>query len=77
MYKRQTESSSILHQKMIIADYVKKHPELSDYEYTERWDDGYSGTNLERPGTVSYTHLNGRSKTIEISVRRERNGLCV
>ena len=64
-----TESSSILYQKMIIADYVKKHPELSDYEYTERWDDGYSGTNLERPGIQEVLRLVKENKVYCIVVK--------
>ncbi|MGN0316983.1 MAG: recombinase family protein [Lachnospira sp.] len=63
------ESSSILYQKMIIADYVKNHPELSDYEYTERWDDGYSGTNLERPGIQEVLRLVKENKVYCIVVK--------
>ncbi len=44
------ESSSILYQRMIISDYVKNSTELAGYEYKDFSDDGYSGTNLERPG---------------------------
>lgn len=33
-------------------DYIKKHPECSGYEIVEYKDDGYSGTNFERPNFI-------------------------
>ena len=42
------ESCSIANQRELIHAYIKNHPEFTIVkEYT---DDGYSGTNFERPG---------------------------
>ncbi len=46
-----TESNSISGQRLIINQYIDKHPEL---EITDEWcDDGYSGINFDRPGVQS------------------------
>ncbi len=42
------ESNSIHNQKELISDYHKSHPELTFVK--EYVDDGYTGTNFERPG---------------------------
>lgn len=44
------ESNSISNQRLLIKRYVSEHKELSDYEYCEFYDDGYSGTTMDRPG---------------------------
>ena len=43
----QHESNSIKNQRALLNDYMGKHPEL--HKFDEYVDDGYSGTNLERP----------------------------
>ena len=63
----QQESNSIKNQRALLNDYMGKHPEL--HKFDEYVDDGYSGTNFERPdfkrmmtferrvhGTVKETH---------------------
>ncbi|MDO4757156.1 MAG: recombinase family protein, partial [Parabacteroides sp.] len=42
------ESDSIANQRKLINEYVKKHPEIK--LVAEAIDDGYTGTNYERPG---------------------------
>lgn len=44
------ESSSIANQRRLIKSYVRQDAELSQYPYCEFFDDGYSGTTMERPG---------------------------
>ncbi|WMI82312.1 recombinase family protein [Anaerotignum sp. MB30-C6] len=44
------ESNSIKVQRELIYDYIIKDNELSSYEILEFCDDGYSGTNFNRPG---------------------------
>lgn len=44
------ESSSITSQRLLIQRYLSGHPELSSYEYCEFYDDGVSGTTMNRPG---------------------------
>lgn len=46
---RKSESDSILHQKTMLKDYVKSKKEFSGMDVLEFKDDGYSGTNFERP----------------------------
>ncbi len=41
------ESNSVLSQKEILKEFLKLHPELEFYDYYV--DDGYSGTNFDRP----------------------------
>ena len=43
----QQESNSIKNQRALLNDYMEKHPEL--HKFDEYVDDGYSGTNFERP----------------------------
>ncbi|MDE6714706.1 MAG: recombinase family protein [Lachnospiraceae bacterium] len=44
------ESNSITNQRLLIRRYILDHPELSHYEYCEFYDDGFSGTTMNRPG---------------------------
>jgi len=44
------ESDSIQNQRELIKDFLRKHPEISDYR--EFVDDGYSGTNFNRPAFI-------------------------
>lgn len=44
------ESSSIRNQRKQIYEYIHRDSELSRYEVVEFCDDGYSGTNMQRPG---------------------------
>lgn len=46
----QDESNSITSQRKQILGYIARIPGLSEYEIMEFCDDGYSGTNMERPG---------------------------
>ncbi len=47
-----SESRSITHQRKLLFDFVKKHPEWNNLEIKEYKDDGYSGTNFQRPRFV-------------------------
>lgn len=42
------ESNSIHSQRELLLDFLKKHPEMEFYE--EYKDDGWTGTNFDRPG---------------------------
>lgn len=48
--KIQEESNSITNQRKQIYEYIHCDSELNQYEVMEFCDDGYSGTNMERPG---------------------------
>lgn len=45
-----TESSSIGSQRKQILEYIRRDPELAKYEILEFCDDGFSGTDMDRPG---------------------------
>lgn len=45
-----TESQSIKGQRSIIRNFLDKNTEISESSFNEYIDDGYSGTNFERPG---------------------------
>lgn len=44
-----TESNSVANQRKLLQDYYDTHPELKEYDVVEFCDDGYTGTNFERP----------------------------
>ena len=46
----QDESNSIGNQRKQILEYIQRDPELDRYDRKEFCDDGYSGTNMDRPG---------------------------
>ena len=43
------ESNSITNQRSVLTNYIKNHPELKDMKTIEFVDDGYTGTNFDRP----------------------------
>lgn len=50
------ESNSISNQRKLIEHYLLSHPDLSDMEYTEYIDDGYTGVNTARPSLQMMLH---------------------
>ena len=53
------DSLSIENQSLVLHEYAASMPKALNAEIIEFIDNGYSGTNFERPQvqTVSYTHL--------------------
>ena len=47
--KRKDESNSVVNQRSLIHHFLDTHEELSGYPRTEFVDDGYTGTNTDRP----------------------------
>ena len=43
------ESNSVTNQRKLLRDYYEQHTELREYEVVEFCDDGYTGTNFDRP----------------------------
>lgn len=48
-YDKEGESESIHNQREYIKAYIKEHKDLMEYEISEYVDDGFSGTNSNRP----------------------------
>lgn len=44
------ESSSISSQRLLVKKYIASHKEFEGYGFCEFYDDGYSGTTMDRPG---------------------------
>lgn len=44
-----TESNSVGNQRMLLTEYIASKPEFQGYKVEEFCDDGYSGTNFDRP----------------------------
>jgi len=53
----QDESNSIKAQRDLIYQYINEKEEFKDYEIEEFCDDGYSGTNFDRPGVKRMLEL--------------------
>ena len=43
------ESNSIINQRKLVKDYISNIPELASMPFQEFYDDGYSGSSMERP----------------------------
>lgn len=63
------ESNSIVNQRWLIWEYIKRHNLETIYEIVEFSDDGYSGKNLERPGIREVLALVRKRETGMIIVK--------
>lgn len=63
------ESNSILSQRRITEQYISSHPDLAELPRVEFCDDGYSGTNFERPGFEGLLELVRSGKVGTIIVK--------
>ena len=63
------ESNSITNQRIIIGQYIAGKKEFKDAEVVEFKDDGYSGTNFERPGFQEMMELVREGKVSTIIVK--------
>ena len=64
-YQKKNESESISNQREYIKSYIRGHKELVEYETEEYADDGFSGTNPNRP---AYQRLLENIKDNRISI---------
>ena len=62
--ENKSESESISHQKALIQNFINDNSELNGSEHYEFFDDGYSGTNFQRP---SFERLLEKIKKGEIN----------
>ena len=65
-----TESNSVSNQRKLLQDYYDSHPELKEYEIIEFCDDGYTGTNFDRPRFMAMMEL-ARQKEIHAIIVKD------
>lgn len=63
------ESNSITNQRLLIKDYVAKHQDLQLVKYMEFCDDGYSGSNMDRPAMNELLELVRQERVSTIIVK--------
>lgn len=66
---RKDESNSITNQRRLHEDYISNHENLQNNKRLEFVDDGYSGTNFDRPGIKKILELVKRGKVCCILVK--------
>lgn len=65
-----TESNSVTNQRKLLQDYYDSYPELKEYEIIEFCDDGYTGTNFDRPRFMAMMEL-ARQKEIHAIIVKD------
>ena len=63
------ESNSVTNQRKLLHDYYREHPELTRYNIVEFRDDGFTGTNFERPRFTDMMQLVRQRKISAILVK--------
>ena len=66
---RKVESDSVQHQRMLINDWLDRHPQLKDAPREEFVDDGYTGTNTDRP---AFQAMMKKLRTGELNVQSRK-----
>ena len=56
------ESNSIINQRKLVKDYISNIPELASMPFQEFYDDGYSGSSMERPAIKQVLELARENK---------------
>ena len=51
------DSNSIINQRKLVRDYISHMPDLEKLPFKEYYDDGYSGSSMERPGIKEVLEL--------------------
>ena len=63
------ESNSIINQRKLVKDYISNIPELAAMSFQEFYDDGYSGSSMERPAIKQVLELARENKVQCIVVK--------
>ena len=66
---RNSDSESISNQRHLLDDYLDNHNEFDGWDRIELCDDGWSGTNFERPGVQELLELVRKGKVQCIIVK--------
>ena len=66
---KNNESESISNQRHLLDDYLDAHSEFDGWDRIELCDDGWSGTNFERPGVQELLELVRKGKVQCIIVK--------
>ena len=64
------ESNSIINQRKLVKDYISHIPELAELPFQEFYDDGYSGSSMERPGIQQVLEL-ARNEQVQCIVVKD------
>lgn len=64
------ESNSIVNQRMLLRDFIENKPEFKECTVVELCDDGYSGTNFERPAMKKLLQK-AKEKTIDCIIVKD------
>ena len=64
------ESNSIINQRKLVKDYISHIPELAELPFQELYDDGYSGSSMERPGIQQVLEL-ARNEQVQCIVVKD------
>lgn len=59
----QRESNSISNQRKMLLDHISNDAELREQEVAEFCDDGFSGTNMDRPGMQEESEVKDKQQT--------------
>ena len=51
------DSNSIINQRKLVRDYISHMPDVEKLPFKEYYDDGYSGSSMERPGIKEVLEL--------------------
>ncbi len=63
------ESNSIINQRKLVKDYISNIPELASMPFQEFYDDGYSGSSMDRPAIKQVLELARENKVQCIVVK--------
>ena len=63
------DSESIVSQRKMLMDYIQNHSDLRDIQVIEISDDGYSGSNFDRPGVQQLLDLARKRKVQNVIVK--------
>lgn len=64
------ESNSIINQRKLVKDYISHISELAELPFQEFYDDGYSGSSMERPGIQQVLEL-ARNEQVQCIVVKD------
>ena len=62
------DSNSIINQRKLVKDYISHMSDLEEMSFQEFYDDGYSGSSMDRPG-IKKVAVNGVNSNFILDYR--------